>query len=169
MRQPKLIEQLSTRQLVQAVAGVRNWLFVDGDGDWVVDKDVSGADFVEYVTNLLDRYGLVPTREEPIDLLREFVAAVDVAPGAIGLGLARVYKKAKDLLAECDNQRDATHPIVSGPAPHEQVKKAAEQAAAQQQLYELGRIIHKQEALGLEELTQQESVVWHRELARLVR
>jgi hypothetical protein len=55
----KMLASLTREDLEDVVARIRARLFLDGT-EWVRDKEVSGADFVEDVFNVLDEHGLAP-------------------------------------------------------------------------------------------------------------
>ena len=56
MRKP---DQLSHADLVEFVAWVQSWFFWDEDG-WTLDKELSGADTIEFLISELSGLDLVP-------------------------------------------------------------------------------------------------------------
>jgi hypothetical protein len=60
----KQTTDLTRQQLEGIVSFIRARMFLADNGkDWVRDKEVSGADFVEDVFNILDENGLAPDAE----------------------------------------------------------------------------------------------------------
>ena len=61
--EPLLSSELSRPRLVRIVEHMQNELYRDENGAWALDKEVSGADFVDSMGEILRRYGLAPGSE----------------------------------------------------------------------------------------------------------
>lgn len=75
-KQPKHPRDCTVAELVKIVVGIQEWMYVedttnviDGPGQiaWYPDKEINGADFVDYLCEVMSTFGLAPDEEAPVD------------------------------------------------------------------------------------------------------